>query len=92
MALSVSIPSIKDVYDSFWEQLIDFINNTLSPANQFLDDDNIPLFHATLKLFASLNSLVLANSNDDLEDAWAEKVTSLYNKLLDLFKECQGMC
>lgn len=91
-ALSALIPSIRDVYDSFWEQMIDFIKNTLSPPNQFLHDDNIPLLHATLELFASLKVLRLEGSNEDLEDVWTEKEVSLLNGLLDLLKECQGKC
>lgn len=91
-ALSALTPSIRDVYDSFWEQMIEFIKNTLSPPNQFLDDDNVPLLHATLELFASLKDLKLEGSNEDLEDAWTEKEVSLLNGLLDLLKECQGVC
>lgn len=91
-ALSELITSIKDVYDGFWEQMIDFIDNTLSPPNHFLDDDNIPILHATLELFASLKTLKTEGSNEDLEDAWKEKEASLLNRLLDLLKECQGVC
>lgn len=90
--LSALIVPIKDVYDSFWQQMIDFIDTTLSPPNQFLDDDNIPLLHTTLELFASLKTVTTEESNEDLEDAWKEKEGSLLNRLLDLLLECQGAC
>ena len=91
-ALSALIVPIKDVYDSFWQQMIDFINNTLSSPNRFLDDDNIPMLHATLELFTSLKILTAEGSNEDLEDAWTEEEGSLVNKLIDLLKGCQGAC
>lgn len=90
--LSTMIVPIKDVYDSFWEQMIDFIDSTLSPPNKFLDDDSIPLLYAILQLFASLKTLQSQESNEDLEDAWKEKEESLLTGLLNLLKKCQGLC
>lgn len=90
--LSALIVPIKDIYDSFWQQMIDFIDETLSLPNEILDDENIPLLHATLELFTSLKTLKTQESNEDLEDAWREKEESLLNRLLNLLKECQGVC
>lgn len=90
--LNTLIVPIKDVYDSFWEQMIDFIDNTLSSPNKFLDEDNIPLLHAILELFASLKTLQSEESNEDLEDAWKEKEENLLDRLLCLIKQCQGLC
>ncbi len=90
-ALNALVPSIKDVYDSFWEQITDFIINTLSSPNQFRDDDNIPTLHATLELLATLKILKIEESNDDLVEAWTAKEASLINRLLDILKECQGV-
>lgn len=90
--LRVLIVPIKDVYDSFWQQMIDFIDNTLTPSSQFLDDANIPLLHANLDLLASLRGIKTGESNEDLEDAWRENEGLLINNLLNLLKECQGVC
>ena len=90
-SLIALIASIRDVYDNFWEQMIDFIDKTLSPLNKFLDDDNIPLLHAILELFASLKTLISEGSNEDLEDAWREKEESFPDRLVKLLTECQGV-
>lgn len=90
-SLTVLTVPIKDVYDSFWEQMIDFIDRALSPLNKFLDDDNIPLLHAILELFASLRTLKSEESNEDLEDAWREKEESFLDRLFNLLTECQGV-
>ena len=91
-SLSTLLVPIKDVYDSFWEQILEFIDKTLWPPSKFLDDDNIPLLHAILELFASLKAFQSVESNEDLEDAWKEKEENLLDRLLNLIKECQGLC
>lgn len=83
---------IKDVYDSFWDQIIEIMHNVLSTANGFLHGDKLLLFNAVLELVNSLRILQrLEESNDDLKDAWIEKEALLLDQLLDLFKECQGL-
>jgi E3 ubiquitin-protein ligase listerin len=90
-ALSAIIPLIREVYDSFWGQMVDFINNALSPPNQVWDDDNISILHATLELLATLEKLMVDESNEDLEDAWMENEKLLIENLFGLLKECQGL-
>lgn len=90
-ALSALTPLIRDVHDSFWGQMIDFINNALLPPNQVWDDDNISILHATLELLATLGKLLEERSNEGLEDAWMENEKLLIEKLFSSLKDCQGL-
>lgn len=88
--LKVVVTPIKEIYGVFWEELIDLVQR----AWAFLDrigDDEIPLLHASLRLFQQLKRLKQQESNDDLQDAWSEKQVSLDKGLLNLLIYLQGM-
>lgn len=72
LALYEVIPLIKEMYGSQWSAMFDLLRETWN-----MDDDeegnNLPLINANLRLFSRLRSLSIGGeSNDDLEDAWAE--------------------
>lgn len=44
-------------------------------------EDGLPLLFSSFKLFARLKSMAEGDSNDDLQDAWSERKTGLFNEL-----------
>ncbi|MCJ1260822.1 hypothetical protein MMC22_000685 [Lobaria immixta] len=81
--LKVAIKPIKEIYGVFWEELIDLVQRTWALLDKIRDDD-IPLLHASLRLFEQLKRLRHQESNDDLQDAWSENQTLLDKGLLKL--------
>lgn len=88
--LKFVITPIKEIYGVLWEELIDLVQRTWSLLDKIRDDE-IPLLHASLRLFEQLKRLKYQESNDDLQDAWSEKQISLDKGLLKLLICLQGM-
>lgn len=89
IALGAILPPIKDIYDNFWARIIDFILDWWS-SQSLIGDDDIPIMHASLRLFQTLKRLGYEESNDDLQDAWKEKQGLMLESLLGLLKQLQG--
>lgn len=89
--MHVVFPRIKDIYGGFWEQAFEVLQQVWSSQSRFCDDEELSLLHATLELLSTLRRLKTGDSNDDLQDAWAEKQNSLAQHLLKLLKQLQGM-
>lgn len=89
IALRAILPPIKDIYDNFWARIIDFILDWWS-SQSLVGDDDIPILHASLRLFQTLKRLGYEESNDDLQDAWKEKQGLMLDSLLGLLKQLQG--
>lgn len=88
--LKFAIAPIKEIYGVFWEELIDLVQRTWSLLDKITDEE-IPLLHASLRLFEQLKRLKHQESNDDLQDAWSENQILLDESLLKLLICLQGM-
>lgn len=88
--LKFVITPIKGIYGVFWEELIDLVQRAWSLLDK-ISDDEIPLLHASLRLFDQLKRLRNQESNDDLQDAWSENQILLDKGLLELLIRLQGM-
>lgn len=44
-------------------------------------EEGLPLLFSSFRLFARLKSMAEGDSNDDLQDAWSEQKTGLFNEL-----------
>lgn len=89
IALNSTTPPIKDIYDNFWSKTIDILTDLWTSQNQVQDDD-IPILYASLRLFQTLKRLLSAEPNDDLQDSWKEKKEPMIVGLLNLLKQLQG--
>lgn len=87
--LKVVVEPIKEIYGVFWEELIDLVQRTWSSLDK-IEDEEIPLLHASLRLFEKLKRLKHQESNDDLQDAWSENQNLLDTGLLKLLICLQG--
>lgn len=88
IALSITTPPIKDIYDNFWSKIVDILTNLWTSQNQVQDDD-IPILYASLRLFQTLKRLLSTETNDDLQDSWKEKKEPMIVGLLNLLKQLQ---
>ena len=79
-ALRGVLPKIQDVYGEFWEEILDIVVNNLKSGPG--DPASI---HANLRLIESLRTLTKnEDSNEDLQDAWAEIKGNVSQTLVDL--------
>ena len=77
-ALTIFLPLIKQIYGEFWESILGTI-----PQIFELEDNSIPLLHASLRLLSTLSKLTTSNdSNEDLEESWADAKLEIANGLL----------
>ena len=88
--LKFVVTPIKEIYGVHWEELINLVQRTWSLLDKIRDEE-IPLLHASLRLFEQLKRLKNQESNDDLQDAWSENGISLNKGLLKLLICLQGM-
>ena len=88
-ALTVILPFIKDIYGSFWAQIVDaMIKRWSLPIEQ--DDTGAAPLNASLRFCATLNRLSGENANDDLQDIWISERRSVVGGLLGLIGQLQG--
>ena len=89
-SLTVLLPQIKDIYGSFWPDIIDAASCVLHLS--YIDrDDDLPQLHASLRLLLKLKALASTGSNDDLQDAWIEKFQPTNLALLKLAMQLLGL-
>ena len=88
-ALNVVLPSIKETYDDFWQELLAELPKIWS-ATSVKSDDAVPLLHASLRLLSTLRGLVSEESNDDLVDCWRENEDTIGDGLLSLLQLLHG--
>lgn len=87
---TVVLPIIKGIYGSHWTDILRFISTVWSQT-LLSDDQELPVIHASLRLYAIMRSLVGDDDgNDDLEDAWKESLSVLSESLINLLKQSQG--
>ena len=89
-SLAIILPKIKDIYGSFWAELIDEIIGTWSRFGE-LANAELPKIHASLRLHAVLNVLATQDSNEDLSEYWTEKEAAAADGLLGLMVAQSGI-
>ncbi|KAH0559624.1 hypothetical protein GP486_003863 [Trichoglossum hirsutum] len=87
------LPQIKDLHDSFWVWIIEFLEKVWlricspEPSRSARDpvlEDDLPAIHATLKLYAMLDSVRAVNV--ELEKEWSSRSSTLVKYLFHLLK------
>ncbi|SPN98428.1 uncharacterized protein DNG_01473 [Cephalotrichum gorgonifer] len=78
------LPRLSAVYGSHWESTLEFCTKLWESADEFPADIMLPAIHASVKLYATLESL--PEPNDDLEDALKDAAESKALTLIDLLK------
>ncbi|OHE97290.1 hypothetical protein CORC01_07345 [Colletotrichum orchidophilum] len=78
------LPSMKDVYGSYWEKTIEFSTALWARASDDRLDDSLSYIHASLKLLTTLETL--SEPNDDLVDALKEFAETKSLSLIELLK------
>jgi hypothetical protein len=73
------LPHVRELYGSHWADILDILSSLW--AQDLSSDDNLPVLHSSLRLFAQLRIFV-DDSNDDLEDAWKESNKNLSTLLI----------
>ncbi|TQS38445.1 hypothetical protein Golomagni_01048 [Golovinomyces magnicellulatus] len=77
------LPSIKDIYGSFWEACIRFCFSIWTKQrDRPLVDENLAVILASLKFYSSLNKI--EDPNDDLKEALVELKEQATSNLLEL--------
>jgi E3 ubiquitin-protein ligase listerin len=93
--LSYLLILMKDIYGEHWEILLSFITTFWSSANRVdagasQEQANLPIIHASMKLYSTLESLSMDDEpNDDLIDAWKDTEESAAKGLITLLKHSQ---
>ncbi|KAJ5331625.1 hypothetical protein N7476_001408 [Penicillium atrosanguineum] len=78
--LTFVIPGIAELFGSHWADSMEVLSTILEETNG--SEDGLPLLVSSFRLFARLKSMAEGDdSNDDLQDAWSEQKTGLFNKL-----------
>lgn len=86
-ALTAVLPMIKNIYGSFWPDLLDIIPQLWS---QNTGDDGIYGIHSSLRTLSLLKRSDVQQSNDDLLDAWTEKKGLVAKGLVELMIKIEG--
>ena len=85
-ALTAVLPIIKEIYGSFWADLLDIVPQVWLGHTR---DEDIYGIHSSLRLLSLLKRPDMQQSNDDLLDAWIEKRNSVVEGLVGLMIELQ---
>ena len=83
-SLNVVLPAIRDMYGSFWGDVLDF---EISMRQRPVDDEHLSGRHVCLRLLATLTKADMLEANDDLLDAWTERKQSIMEDLVVLLEE-----
>jgi hypothetical protein len=94
--LQVVLPLMQDMYGSHWTSTLDMVISTWSKlvesstkrARTSIDDLDIPMLHASLRLYSRLGSM--AEANEDLEDAWKSSSSFAGSLLVEMLRLPQG--
>ncbi|EER26661.1 C3HC4 type (RING finger) zinc finger containing protein [Coccidioides posadasii C735 delta SOWgp] len=80
--LTTVLPHIKEIYGSHWTDIFVLLESLWQSSKE--SDEYLPALHASFRLFACVRDLATGESNDDLEDAWAESQKGLAEVLIGL--------
>lgn len=86
--LNQLLPSMRDVFGSYWEKAIEFSLDLWERAASHPLPDALPFIHSSLKLMKTLESL--EDANDDLQDALRESAGKRSKSLIELLKLPRG--
>ncbi|KAJ5682594.1 hypothetical protein N7462_005759 [Penicillium macrosclerotiorum] len=77
--LTFVISGLAEIYGSHWEESMDILSTFFK--NTSGGEEGLPLLASSFRFFARLKSMAEGDSNDDLQDAWLERKTGLFNDL-----------
>lgn len=87
--LAVLLPVIQDIYGSHWVAICDLIGRVWSADRRDTPlDSQLPLAHASLKLFQEFRKI--HDRNDDADEAWQSKIKGLNDGLIRLLSLAPG--
>ena len=87
--LTIVLPNIKNLYGDFWDGTLSIIRETWLNREDAKNSD-IPLINSSLRLLSSLRTLATQESNDDLQETWADAKSLICEGLVELLKKLQG--
>jgi hypothetical protein len=77
--LTFILPGLAEIYGSHWEESMDILSVIFKETNG--GEEGLPLLFSSFRFFARLKSMAEGDSNDDLQDAWSERKTGLFNEV-----------
>ncbi|KAJ6001447.1 hypothetical protein N7522_006674 [Penicillium canescens] len=75
--LSFVLPALGEIYGSHWEESMDILSAVFRETNG--GEESLPLLVSSFRLFSKLKSISEGDSNDDVQDAWSDRKTNLFN-------------
>ena len=87
--LTFVLPHIKNLYGDIWDGTLSIIRKTWLNREDPKDSD-IPLINGSLRLLSTFRTLATQESNDDLQETWADAESLIGEDLLGLVKHLQG--
>ena len=85
--LQALLPTISDVYGSFWDELLDQLSKLLHLAQT---DENLPLLASSFRMCELLGRLSTQENNEDLTDSWTEHKAALSTSFIRILVERKG--
>ncbi|KAL8775599.1 MAG: hypothetical protein Q9209_000095 [Squamulea sp. 1 TL-2023] len=82
-ALHRVLPTLRETYGTFWENIIEVLTKAWS-LFEAASDDVLPFIHASLRLYSTLRRLGSEESNDDLVDTLKSQEASIASSMVSL--------
>ncbi|KAL8779784.1 MAG: hypothetical protein Q9213_006769, partial [Squamulea squamosa] len=82
-ALHRVLPTLRETYGTFWENITEVLTKAWS-SFEAAPDDVLPFIHASLRLYSTLRRLGFEESNDDLIDALKGQEASIASSMINL--------
>ncbi|KAJ5091452.1 hypothetical protein NUU61_006322 [Penicillium alfredii] len=73
------LPCLGEIYGSHWEESMEILSVVFRETNG--GEEALPLLVPSFRLFNRLKSIAEGDNNDDVQDAWSERKTGLFNDL-----------
>lgn len=77
--LAFVMPGLAEIYGSHWEDIMGILSGIFAEIGG--GEEGLSVLASSFKMFIRLKSMAEGDSNDDLQDAWAERKTGLFNGL-----------
>lgn len=88
-ALRTVLPFIKEIYGSFWDTILVFLESTFG---HIVTDETLPMLAGSLRLLSRLQKEDMQSGNDDLLDSWTEHRPAVAKASLRLVGKMKGRC
>ncbi|KAJ5767268.1 uncharacterized protein N7511_004884 [Penicillium nucicola] len=75
--LSFVLPALSEIYGSHWEETMDILSSVFRETRG--GEEALPLLVSSFRLFSKLKTISEDDSNDDVQDAWSDRKTQLFN-------------